>query len=338
MEKQKRDLSPLDVIHERLMRSVLKGIDDTPLVLKGGTALLLAYGLDRFSEDLDFDAPHKLNLESRIRRSVPFGITLDSIDPLKDTATVTRYRVQYHSEYGKRRLKLEISYRTPPQQSDVRFVCGFRVASLPRIIDQKLKAAHDGDDPRSKVRDLYDLDFAARRWPAAFTDELASRLRLFAADPDVLVSRYQADYDEDDLIPDLIELDKLALRLHCVAEEIATSRSEVTQRIENLANLKNTAGAAYTFWKRAVEAINGANAGDNSPYEADWCRAEAATIRESIVEHGQSPESVMHVLCKYSPGAVTAVRQASLRAEIERDAPTLLALYNKTQVENGWEP
>lgn len=320
------------------MESVLKGIGDTPLVLKGGTALLMAYGLDRFSEDLDFDAPHKLNLESRIRRSVPFGITVDGIDPLKNTSTVTRYRVWYQSEHGKRTLKLEVSYRTPPQQSEVRSFHGIRVASLPRIIDQKLKAAHDGDDPRSKVRDLYDLDFAARRWPAAFTNELALRLRSFAADPDVLVSRYQADYDEDDLIPDLVELDQLALRLHCAAEEIAASRSELAQRVERLANLKNTAGACYTFWENASEAIDVANAGETSAYEADWHQAEYATIRECIAEHGQSPESVVDALCQHSPGTVTKTRQAEVRAVVENLTPELQAQYVKAQGEKRREP
>lgn len=97
MENQEPGLTHRDLLHERLMRSILQGIGDTPLVLKGGTALMLAYGLDRFSEDLDFDAPHKLNLECRIRRSVPMGIKLESIDLLKDSNTVTRYRVRYES-------------------------------------------------------------------------------------------------------------------------------------------------------------------------------------------------------------------------------------------------
>lgn len=113
----------------------------------------------------------------------------------------------------------------PPQESDVNIIDGFRVASLSRILDQKLRAAHDGDDPRSKVRDLYDLDFIARVWPSAFSSELALRLKLYAADPDALVSRYRADYEEDDLIPDLVELEHLALRLHCNAEEIAVNLS-----------------------------------------------------------------------------------------------------------------
>ncbi len=37
--------------------------ENKPMVLKGGTALKLCYGLDRFSEDLDFDSAISLNLE-----------------------------------------------------------------------------------------------------------------------------------------------------------------------------------------------------------------------------------------------------------------------------------
>lgn len=299
------------------MRSILKGINDTPLLLKGGTALLLAYGLDRFSEDLDFDAPLKLNLESRIRRSVPSGTAIEGIDLLKDTPTVTRYRVRYHSEHGKRSLKIEISYRDPPKKIETRHMNGIVVASLQRIVDQKLRAAYDGDDPRSKVRDLYDLDFIARRWPVVFNNQLASRLRAFAEDPDVLASRYKADYDEDDLIPDLIELEQLSLRLHCAAEEIVDGRLGVDRRIENIENLKNSSGATHVFWKHALEAIKAANAGEVSVYEADWLGAENSVIRECIINQGHSPEDVADALCMHSPGAVTNSRQTAIMAEIE---------------------
>jgi predicted nucleotidyltransferase component of viral defense system len=59
-------LTATQAAHVRIMRVVVSALQDTPMVLKGGTALLLCYGLDRFSEDLDFDAPKKLNLESRL--------------------------------------------------------------------------------------------------------------------------------------------------------------------------------------------------------------------------------------------------------------------------------
>ena len=318
MATKERDLIPRDEVHERLMRAVLKGIGDTPLVLKGGTALLLAYGLDRFSEDLDFDAPHKLNLESRIRRSVPHGITVDSIDAVKDTPTVTRYRVRYESDHGPRALKLEISYRTPALESEARTIQGFRVAALPRIIDQKLLAAHDGRDTRSKVRDLYDLEYAARRWPAAFNEDLAKRLCSYAQDPGWLESRYKADYEQDDLILDFEELDDLALRLHYVSQDLQNNHAAVAERISRLPALSKSAGAAFTFSEHAEQAIRTAKSWGASAPEANWYQAEMATIHESIIEHGQSTESVIEALSRHSPGAVTTVRQAEILQQIER--------------------
>ena len=56
------NLPPAEAAHVEIMRAVAKDIQDLPMVLKGGTALLLCYGLDRFSEDLDFDAPKKFSL------------------------------------------------------------------------------------------------------------------------------------------------------------------------------------------------------------------------------------------------------------------------------------
>jgi len=43
--------------HELVMKALCQGFrkKSLPMVLKGGTALKLCYGLDRFSEDLDFD-------------------------------------------------------------------------------------------------------------------------------------------------------------------------------------------------------------------------------------------------------------------------------------------
>ena len=222
MANQEHALTPHETAHIALKRAILQGLRDTPLMLKGGTGLLLAYGLDRFSEDLDFDAPHKLNLESRIRRHIPAGFTLTNLHTLKDSATVTRYRVQYLSTFNSKEaipgsLKLEVSYQTPAPESEVCDVDGIRVASLARILDQKLKAAHDGDDPRDKVRDLYDLTYIARGFPGEFTSVLAVRLQAFSANPAALVARYRADFEEDDLVQGRVDLEELALSLHYLA-------------------------------------------------------------------------------------------------------------------------
>ena len=39
----------------------------TPYVLKGGTALALLYGLDRQSDDLDFDGAKAVSIKNQVR-------------------------------------------------------------------------------------------------------------------------------------------------------------------------------------------------------------------------------------------------------------------------------
>ena len=49
-------LTQAQKLHQRVMHHVVKALQDTPYVLKGGTALLLTRELDRHSTDIDFDA------------------------------------------------------------------------------------------------------------------------------------------------------------------------------------------------------------------------------------------------------------------------------------------
>jgi len=66
------ELTNIEKDHYLLMTNIVKILSDTPYVLKGGTALMFGYNLDRFSEDLDFDSTKKLNLETKIYDSLPF--------------------------------------------------------------------------------------------------------------------------------------------------------------------------------------------------------------------------------------------------------------------------
>lgn len=330
MADQERQLEPQDAAHARLMRSILQGAADTPLVLKGGTALLMAYGLDRFSEDLDFDAPQKVNLLRIIEKRMPPGFTIDLLDTPKNTDTVTRHRLLYASPDGQRKLKLEVSYRSPPDAADVRVFDGLRVASIGRIAHQKLLAAHDGDKPRSKIRDLYDLDFIARRYPAAFTDGLIERFRAFASNPDDLLSRYRPDYEEDDLVPELVELETLATRICCHADELHAMATEARRRIDQLSTLKSRAGAEYTLWENAVEAIERVEKARGSAAEVDWHAVSNAVIAEAIGDHGQSADAVADALAQHSPAAASSAQQAEWRAKAHVQAPDLEARYDAT--------
>ncbi len=92
------ELTPKEIYHKKLMVSILRKLADTPIVLKSGTALYLGYGLNRFSEDLDLDCYKKINLVSRLKSAIPDGIILDAIYTKKDTDTVGRYMVSYHTQ------------------------------------------------------------------------------------------------------------------------------------------------------------------------------------------------------------------------------------------------
>jgi predicted nucleotidyltransferase component of viral defense system len=65
------ELTSIEKDHYLFMTNIVKSLADTPYVLKGGTALMFGYNLDRFSEDLDFNSVKKLNLETKINESLP---------------------------------------------------------------------------------------------------------------------------------------------------------------------------------------------------------------------------------------------------------------------------
>lgn len=103
-------------LHVTLMKSILEEISNKklPTYLKGGTALLLCYGLDRFSEDIDLNSEINFNLENVIKiASQKVKIEISEIKILKDTNTTKRYKVFYNN----RTLKIETSFRDKIEKS-----------------------------------------------------------------------------------------------------------------------------------------------------------------------------------------------------------------------------
>lgn len=227
-------LTDKECYHKKLMVAILRNLADTPLVLKSGTALFLGYGLTRFSEDLDFDAPRKLNLLNKIKNSIPSDIQLKDVYVKKDTQTVSRYIIDYYipslNEMSK--LKMEISYRTPVPDSDVYEFDGIRFASVERLIDYKLQAAYDGDTSRSKVRDLYDLHFLVFNYSDRFSKDNAERLFNFSRSPDVLVERYKDNLLFDNILNGKIDLETIALELN--------EQSEILYKNLNISNISES--------------------------------------------------------------------------------------------------
>ncbi|WP_386698264.1 nucleotidyl transferase AbiEii/AbiGii toxin family protein [Lonepinella sp. MS14436] len=218
------------------MKSILEKLSDTPLVLKGGTALYLGYGLNRFSEDLDFDSSKKLNLLNKIKSAAPQDITINDINVKKDTDTVSRYIINYQvNETGKSdALKLEISYRTPALEDEVVIKNGIRFASLERLIDNKLSAAFDGEHTRSKGRDLFDLHFLAKNYPEHFTQNSALRLQQFAQNPDALFEKYKDSVQDDALLNKIMDTESLALELNEMANNLVVQRQRTVNNTPKL--------------------------------------------------------------------------------------------------------
>lgn len=190
----KADLTPLQKVHVILMRDIVKSLVDTPMVLKGGTALLLVYGLDRFSEDLDFDSSKAMRLESRLQEVASKHVTVKTIDRTKDTPTVSRYRLVYESAFGESRLKIETSLRTSPTATQV--IDGMRVYDLPTLIGQKITALKN----RTKARDLYDVYFLAKHYAHLFTDGHHEQVLELIADLNGLEKRFKPAFEYDPIL------------------------------------------------------------------------------------------------------------------------------------------
>lgn len=191
-------LTDRQLLHIALMRFIAEALTDTPMVLKGGTSLLLCYQLDRFSEDLDFDSPLKFNLKHRITEAAKriSEIEMRDIDTIKDTDTVQRLRLTYQTPNGVDRLKIETSLRASPVESEVTMVNGIQVYRLEVLIRQKIAALTN----RTAARDLHDVNFLIQNYRSHFQPKHLADLSELFHDPGAIESRFKPAYEEDYLL------------------------------------------------------------------------------------------------------------------------------------------
>jgi predicted nucleotidyltransferase component of viral defense system len=193
--------------HEDVIRKVLGHIneqDESPYILKGGTALMLCYGLDRESEDIDLDAPS--TMYRRLRRTFEDEIAgaADrhgfSYRIAKDTETVKRALIHYG---GSKPLRVELSLRnrTIPED-DVAKVDGMRVYTLDALCQMKAAAYLS----RDKVRDLYDLTFIIDRYFNSLSDTAKASVKRAFEYKDLAQFDYLVKTQHDELVDkDLLE-------------------------------------------------------------------------------------------------------------------------------------
>jgi predicted nucleotidyltransferase component of viral defense system len=194
--------------HIAVMQSVAKGFNDLPIVLKGGTALLLCYGLDRFSEDLDFDANKKLNITNRVADILSKHTEKHIIKISKNTDTVQRLKIHYSKNGLERFLKIETSFRDPFQNEDTVIIDGIKTYQIKNLIDQKVNAMIG----RTKARDLYDIDFLLRKYRKYFAEGTIEKLSETVANINELEGRFYQSFQEDYILSES-ELDDLIIRI-----------------------------------------------------------------------------------------------------------------------------
>lgn len=158
--------------HRIVIDEVLQAVNeesDNPYILKGGTALMKCYNLDRFSEDIDFDAPGEIADHERLTRIVSSLCEKKGYDYRigKTTATTRRIFIHYNQSQGKP-LKVEVSFRRKEIPEDR--VCVINNTKV-YIINElaNLKAlAYMG---RDKIRDLYDIVFICNNYFNELSEE-----------------------------------------------------------------------------------------------------------------------------------------------------------------------
>lgn len=217
--------------HIALMQMITQRIQEQkPYVLKGGTALMLAYGLDRFSEDLDFDVysefkgSHKANLSSTLKNIKGENFSVNNVTVRKDTDTVNRYRVNYQNSLNNEAsLKIEISYRTPINRDEAIYKNGIYVLPIEKIAEFKINSVLDiNNDSRTKARDLYDTNFIIKHYPNSISDEQIKNLTNINVDN--LETRYKDSFKEDRILSKNKDLSIVILELSELSEKIAKER------------------------------------------------------------------------------------------------------------------
>ena len=101
-------LASKQMVHEKVIRSFIRSLNDSSdrYILKGGTALMLCYGLNRFSEDIDLDSTDRKTIRTVVDRFCKKNGYSFRIG--KDTPTTLRFLIHYDD--GKH-LKVEVYSR-----------------------------------------------------------------------------------------------------------------------------------------------------------------------------------------------------------------------------------
>lgn len=203
-------------------------------ILKGGTALLKCYKLDRFSEDIDLDSRNKRNIANIIDEFCKKNGYTYTIP--KNTDTTKRFMINYDNELKK--LKVEVSYRrTNIKDTEYTKIDNILVYNINELCLMK-GMAYSG---RDKIRDLYDICFICNNYWNELSDDVKNSIRVAIEYKGIEQFEYIVKDQKDELISNeklenefLKVYDKLGL----LSEETESEDGENNAEQDNEKELK----------------------------------------------------------------------------------------------------
>lgn len=184
------------VVREELEIAILKPLLESrmgnSLVFKGGTALRLAYGSPRFSDDLDFSV--LASIEERnfkkacleAARNVPEATLTEALAKFHTLFALFQFRVPYIGRPFS--MKIEVSTRRESWKQGREYelkllsseVTNLTVLAQVATLDHMVRDKQEAFKARRQPRDLYDLWFISRKLGREF------RLDIKGFDPSLL--------------------------------------------------------------------------------------------------------------------------------------------------------
>ncbi|MEG0360625.1 MAG: nucleotidyl transferase AbiEii/AbiGii toxin family protein [Longicatena sp.] len=213
-------------------------------ILKGGTALMVCYGLDRFSEDIDLDSTNK-NIEKYVDDFCKANNYM--YRKAKDTNTTKRFQI-HHSENMKP-LKVEILYRQKQiDETKTEILNGVCVYKINELFGMKMNAYNS----RDKIRDLYDVVYIMKNFKERISLEKLDMFKdvlsykgleqfdyLIKTQKDELInneklaSDFLDVFDKLDLLDDYEIKYEKELPVAHIQDEIFNAKKQVITKLEN---------------------------------------------------------------------------------------------------------
>ncbi len=199
-----------DYIQSLFLRELYRGVDT--LVSKGGTFLRHAYGLDRYSDDLDFTLHGETELENELARSAlelgSYGIEA-VIDERDDSGLSFTARLRYKgplydgSERSVGSTSIEVSRRDDVflEPAWVRLFFEYpetRVVNVlglqkEEVLAEKLRAL----STRGKGRDLYDVWFLLKQGVEVNRKLFERKMEVMGRPPEITLSVPESEWRRD---------------------------------------------------------------------------------------------------------------------------------------------